>query len=513
MSSARRSERLRRKRQTTPGLSQPGAYSLHGNGYIVESEISALPSSGMLTNSAAGKDSRRMRYKDSPHQFLSEESAAADEQECVESPQTPTGGVVDKVRLSLFDILGSAARRPVNSRWRTTSTDARPAARSRLQPVREEEEEIVEDVDEGVRPNVGGTTGRPEVRSGNGRRVAPIVLLVVMFVCAMGVLLLLDERVKERKGVGKPAWMALRDQCAVMTERASEVLSIRYAPDVRTTLGTLGNKIVYGGKIVLKVLFRNAWKSERIEGDFVSREELESVILPTLLTEARRAGAEEAARISRDLNPAKGWESRDDFVSISERYAADKGLPADYALASFGASIVSSWPSMLQMYVRYIRESGMSLLGQSQGGIRYKYAWPLRPITMLQPEVLPGNCWAFPGSRGSVTIQLARPVRPSSVTVEHTPKGSASSVAGALRDFRVWGIALNASGVAVEEGAVSNLGEFRFDMSDNRRHLQSFVLNGGRRVERMRAIRLEILSNHGAAQTCIYRFRVHGDEE
>jgi len=57
-----------------------------------------------------------------------------------------------------------------------------------------------------------------------------------------------------------------------------------------------------------------------------------------------------------------------------------------------------------------------------------------------------------------------------------------------------------------------NLGEFEFDVSGNRWQLQSFGIGTGDEVEEIRAVKVEILSNHGAQHTCVYRLRVHGIE-
>lgn len=40
----------------------------------------------------------------------------------------------------------------------------------------------------------------------------------------------------------------------------------------------------------------------------------------------------------------------------------------------------------------------------------------------FQPSMTPGNCWAFSGDRGQVTIRLAQKVYLSNLTLQHIPK-------------------------------------------------------------------------------------------
>lgn len=58
----------------------------------------------------------------------------------------------------------------------------------------------------------------------------------------------------------------------------------------------------------------------------------------------------------------------------------------------------------------------------------------------LQPDVFPGNCWAFEGEQGQVVIRLPGHVQLSDITLQHPPPtvahtGGASS---APRDFEVF---------------------------------------------------------------------------
>lgn len=62
------------------------------------------------------------------------------------------------------------------------------------------------------------------------------------------------------------------------------------------------------------------------------------------------------------------------------------------------------------------------------------------PSSDLKPDVHPGNCWAFRGSRGFVAIRLSMPIFPTAVTLEHTPRALSPSgkMHSAPRDFSIY---------------------------------------------------------------------------
>lgn len=57
-----------------------------------------------------------------------------------------------------------------------------------------------------------------------------------------------------------------------------------------------------------------------------------------------------------------------------------------------------------------------------------------------QPDIYPGNCWAFRGSQGYLVVRLSMPVWPATFTLEHIPKTLAptGSIASAPKDFAVY---------------------------------------------------------------------------
>ena len=64
------------------------------------------------------------------------------------------------------------------------------------------------------------------------------------------------------------------------------------------------------------------------------------------------------------------------------------------------------------------------------------------PRTAIQPGVLPGECWAFKGSRGFLLVGLSVPVVPTRFSLEHIPRSMSPSgvIDSAPREFMVLGL-------------------------------------------------------------------------
>lgn len=56
----------------------------------------------------------------------------------------------------------------------------------------------------------------------------------------------------------------------------------------------------------------------------------------------------------------------------------------------------------------------------------------------LKPDITPGNCWAFSGSQGHVTIKLIEPIIPESFTLEHIDFHVSYNTKTAPKKFSVW---------------------------------------------------------------------------
>ncbi|XP_066291555.1 SUN domain-containing protein 2-like isoform X3 [Branchiostoma lanceolatum] len=175
-------------------------------------------------------------------------------------------------------------------------------------------------------------------------------------------------------------------------------------------------------------------------------------------------------------------------------YDADKTGMVDHALESAGGSVLS-----LRCTETYESKSAqLSILGIP---LWYKTN---SPRTVIQPDVHPGNCWAFRGSEGYMVIQLSGVVRPTSFSLEHIPKSLSPTgqIDSAPKDFTVYGL----EDETQAEGDL--LGNYTYD--DNAGALQYFPVQVTD-VKSYPIVELRILSNHGNPDyTCIYRFRVHG---
>ncbi|XP_031696159.1 SUN domain-containing protein 1-like, partial [Anarrhichthys ocellatus] len=178
-------------------------------------------------------------------------------------------------------------------------------------------------------------------------------------------------------------------------------------------------------------------------------------------------------------------------------FSQDRTGLADFALESGGGSILSTRCS--ETY-----ETKAALL--SLFGLPLWY-FSQSPRVVIQPDVKPGNCWAFRGSTGVLVIRLSMRILPTAFTMEHIPRTLAPSgtLTSAPRDFTVYGLE--------DEADVRGklLGSFTFDQDGE--SLQSYRLTEDNDAA-FQIIEVQVLSNWGHEQyTCMYRFRVHGTPE
>ncbi|XP_046549982.1 uncharacterized protein LOC124259829 isoform X3 [Haliotis rubra] len=176
------------------------------------------------------------------------------------------------------------------------------------------------------------------------------------------------------------------------------------------------------------------------------------------------------------------------------KFSADQVGMADYALESAGGSVVS-----VRCSETYYRKTALV----SVFGIPLWYTTN-SARTVIQPDVHPGQCWAFKGARGFLVIQLAFPIKPSGFTLEHIPKALSptGNIDSAPRDFAVYGLSSETDKVGV------SLGNYTY--SDSGKPIQYFPLQATT-GEFFSFVELKILGNHGNPEyTCLYRFRVHG---
>ncbi|XP_045430245.1 sperm-associated antigen 4 protein isoform X17 [Pipistrellus kuhlii] len=131
----------------------------------------------------------------------------------------------------------------------------------------------------------------------------------------------------------------------------------------------------------------------------------------------------------------------------------------------------------------------------------WNYARP--PMVILEPDVFPGNCWAFEGDQGQVVIRLPGRVQLSDITLQHPPPSVAHTggANSAPRDFAVYGL-------QVDDETEVFLGKFTFDMEKS--EIQTFRLQNDPPTA-FPKVKIQILSNWGHPHfTCLYRVRAHG---
>ncbi|XP_071961313.1 uncharacterized protein [Antedon mediterranea] len=173
---------------------------------------------------------------------------------------------------------------------------------------------------------------------------------------------------------------------------------------------------------------------------------------------------------------------------------ADKTGMVDFALESAGGSIISTRCSKTY-------SSKTALL--SIFGIPLWYD-ASNPRMVIQPDVNPGNCWAFAGTRGFIVIQLSGLVKITSFSMEHIPRSlsATGNIDSAPNNFSVIGLEHEYD----SEG--TQLGNYAYDK--NGRPIQFFAIQKPN-LQPFRIVELRINNNHGNPDyTCLYRFRVHG---
>ncbi|XP_007454072.1 PREDICTED: SUN domain-containing protein 2 isoform X1 [Lipotes vexillifer] len=178
-----------------------------------------------------------------------------------------------------------------------------------------------------------------------------------------------------------------------------------------------------------------------------------------------------------------------------KRYSEDRIGMVDYALESGGASVISTRCSeTYETKTALLSLFGIPLWYQSQS-----------PRVILQPDVHPGNCWAFQGPQGFAVVRLSARISPTAVTLEHVPKSLSpnSTISSAPKDFAIFGFDEDLQ----QEGTL--LGQFTYDQDGE--PIQTFYFQGPK-MATYQVVELRILTNWGHPEyTCIYRFRVHGE--
>lgn len=250
------------------------------------------------------------------------------------------------------------------------------------------------------------------------------------------------------------------------------------------------------------------WLLQKLSSRFVSKDELQVLlqdlelkVLQNITHHIRVTGqAPSSEAIVSAMNEAgvSGITEAQAHIIVNNAlklYSQDKTGMVDFALESGGGSILSTRCS--ETY-----ETKTALL--SLFGIPLWY-FSQSPRVVIQPDIYPGNCWAFKGSQGYLVVRLSMRIYPTTFTMEHIPKtlSPTGNISSAPRDFAVYGLETEYQ----EEG--QPLGRFTYDQEGD--SLQMFH-TPGRPDQAFQIVELRVLSNWGHPEyTCLYRFRVHGE--
>ncbi|XP_036802175.1 SUN domain-containing protein 1 isoform X2 [Oncorhynchus mykiss] len=175
-------------------------------------------------------------------------------------------------------------------------------------------------------------------------------------------------------------------------------------------------------------------------------------------------------------------------------YSQDRTGLVDYALESGGGNILGTRCSeTFETKTALMSLFGLPLWYFSQS-----------PRVVIQPDVHPGNCWAFQGSHGYLVMRLSMRIVPSAFSLEHIPKdlSPTGNIDSAPRQFNVYGL----DDEYQEEGKL--LGSYTYQEDGDA--LQTYPVTE-ENDKAYQTIEVRVLSNWGHTEyTCLYRIRVHG---
>lgn len=198
------------------------------------------------------------------------------------------------------------------------------------------------------------------------------------------------------------------------------------------------------------------------------------------------------------------------------RAAADGVGRRDYALGELGGRVVLEFtsPAYTPKGALLSTDAKQRYLGLGRG-----VGGAADALKLARGK---GDCFAFNGGAGALTVKLAAPVVVTAVTLEHLAAVfSESGGDSAPKDFKVFAYpdaasleaAVRAAAGSGEGAAVAGppllVGRYDLRRADP---VQVFDL-AAPSAGAVQFVRLEVASNHGNAEyTCLYRLRVHGHE-
>eukprot|EP00276_Gloeochaete_wittrockiana_P017637 CAMPEP_0184338788 /NCGR_PEP_ID=MMETSP1089-20130417/7394_1 /TAXON_ID=38269 ORGANISM="Gloeochaete wittrockiana, Strain SAG46.84" /NCGR_SAMPLE_ID=MMETSP1089 /ASSEMBLY_ACC=CAM_ASM_000445 /LENGTH=271 /DNA_ID=CAMNT_0026665563 /DNA_START=270 /DNA_END=1082 /DNA_ORIENTATION=- len=187
-------------------------------------------------------------------------------------------------------------------------------------------------------------------------------------------------------------------------------------------------------------------------------EEQKAVLKDVLLSRKSEVQDEKEAKVLRDIVKAE-----------IEIFDADGNNLTDFASSSIGAFI--SKPYTTQSYVPDLQDQLGGLPGlptaaaaplqirveeelklpwvylsavikwsydKLRSVVRQDTSFSRGPSAVLEKDLSLGQCWAFKGSKGYVTIRLGGPVYIDSFTVDHVPRGKRITANSAPKNLTLW---------------------------------------------------------------------------
>lgn len=139
------------------------------------------------------------------------------------------------------------------------------------------------------------------------------------------------------------------------------------------------------------------------------------------------------------LDLAVREKARDDAMAakeINERYLRDGTGLIDWALESLGSHIYRQATSERMDAGKWL--DSLLAIARAEGRVTGTVSRRGKDATVvLQPQVFPGQCFAFEGAVGTLSILLPKPIRVSAVSVDHALPAVVSSIQHAPRRFVV----------------------------------------------------------------------------
>lgn len=206
-------------------------------------------------------------------------------------------------------------------------------------------------------------------------------------------------------------------------------------------------------------------------------------------------------------------EIREMISSELDSAAADSTGAVDYAALYHGASVIrtgphSTSPSLVESMPVFNRLAAAM-------GIRFYGYGPEIALMPTYPLNSLGQCWSFlkddnsAGKFATLSFRLARPIFVTSVSIEHVPRALNNKANAAIQKFHVIGF----EGPNANEKSW-NLGSFQYSAGEAGIQEFSVITQiDGKDVPAVQSLSLRIDSNWGATYSCLYRVRVHGEEE